>query len=136
MHDDKICGATSAFVAKEWFTDEPYILATQVKHVFYVKDLLKGDDWEIVEECNHRWIWEIPEVDGNSASNPLTVQLSNFNLVSHRHETGEVELVTDIDDEDDDDVDDDEDETRLQFEGDDVDVDVDDGTNVISSDDE
>ena len=50
VHDDRICGTTSAYTAKELFTDEPYILATQAKQVFYIKYLFKGGEREIVEE--------------------------------------------------------------------------------------
>ena len=52
VHNDKTTGETSAFTAKQWFTEEPYILAIQAKQVFYIKDLVLGGNWEIVQECN------------------------------------------------------------------------------------
>ena len=43
---------TSVYVAKEWYKDEPFILGTQAKQVFYLEDNVNGPDWRIVEECN------------------------------------------------------------------------------------
>ena len=81
------------------FTEEPYILAIQAKQVFYIKDLVLGGNWEIVQECNHRGIWDVPEVDPTtSASIMLTIELSNIDRLNHRHEIVETELVTDVDD--------------------------------------
>ena len=128
VHVDKTTGATSSYTAKEWFTEEPFILATQAKQVFYIQDLVKGREWEIVQECNQRGIWDIPEVDPTtSASIPLTIELSNIDRLNHRHETATAELVTVV--EDDEEVDE-EDEAYAVFEEDDVDVD----TNITSSD--
>ena len=56
VHDDKITGATSAYTAKEWFKEEPFIFATQAKQVFYINDIVKGGEWKIVEDCKHRGI--------------------------------------------------------------------------------
>ena len=96
----------------------------------YIQDLVKGREWEIVQECSHRGIWDIPEVDPTtSASIPLIIELSNIDRLNHRHETAMAELVTVV--EDDEEVDE-EDEACTVFEGDDVDVD----TNITSSDDD
>ena len=134
VHTDKTTGETSAYTAKQWFKEEPYVLATQVKQVFYIEDLVKGGDWEIVQECNHRGIWDIPEVDpSNSASIPLTIELSNIERLNHRHEIDEAELVTVVDD---DEEDDDENERQVVFEGEDVDVDIEDDINIIGIDDD
>ena len=133
VHVDKITGATSSYTAKEWFTDEPFVLATQAKQVFYIQDLVKGGDWEIVQECNHRGIWDIPEVDPTtSALVPLTIELSNIEGLNHRHETAEIELVSIVDDDEEFDEDN---EAHIVFEGEDVDVDIED-TNIIGSDDD
>ncbi|XP_062112678.1 uncharacterized protein LOC133823844 [Humulus lupulus] len=52
---------TSINVNGEWYKDEPYILATQAKQVFYLDDLLRGRDWKVVEDVNHRQIWDIKD---------------------------------------------------------------------------
>ena len=96
---------------------------------FTSKILLKAATGEIVQQCNHRGIWDIPEVDpSNSASIPLTIELSNIERLNHRHETDEAELVTIVDD--------DENERRVVFEGEDVDVDIEDDINIIGIDDD
>ena len=83
------------FYCDKRFTDEPYILANQAKQVFYIKDLVKGGEWEIVEECNHRGIWDnISEADTTtSALVPLIIQLSEIELLNHRHEITVTEFV-------------------------------------------
>ena len=132
VHNDKTTGETSAFTAKQWFTEEPYILAIQAKQVFYIKDLVLGGNWEIVQECNHRGIWDVPEVDPTtSASIPLTIELSNIDRLNHRHEIEDAELVNIVDDGEEDD---DDHEECIVFEGEDVDVDVD--VDIGSDDDE
>ena len=133
MHVDKTTGATSSYIAKEWFTEEPFILATQAKQVFYIQELVMGREWEIVHECNHRGIWDIPEVDPTtSASIPLIIEFSNIDRLNHRHETAEIELVSIVDDDEEFDEDN---EAHIVFEGEDVDVDIED-TNIIGSDDD
>ena len=82
MHVGNTTGATSSYTAKEWFTEKPFILATQAKQVFYIQDLVKGREWEIVQECNQRGIWDIPEVDPTtSASIPLTIENCQISTV-------------------------------------------------------
>ena len=134
VHTDKTTGETSAFTAKQWFTKEPYILAIQAKHVFYIKDLVLGGNREIVQECNHRGIWDVPKVDPTtSASIPLTIELSNIEGLNHRHETAEIELVSIVDDDEEFDEDN---EAHIVFQGEDVDVDIEEDTDIISSDDD
>ena len=52
---------TSINVIGEWYKDESYILASQAKQVFYLDDLLRGRDWKVVEDVNHRQIWDIKD---------------------------------------------------------------------------
>lgn len=50
-----------------WYENEPYVLADQVKQVFYIDDNMVGDPLKVVQRVNHHHIWEnvpkSPEVD-------------------------------------------------------------------------
>lgn len=89
---------TSVYVAKEWYKDEPFILATQAKQVFYLEDNLNGPDWRIVEECNHRNVWDLPDIDlilGQSSSSvQLSVEPSDLDSLSTRHQSAIPEPVS------------------------------------------
>ncbi|KAM6574690.1 hypothetical protein CsatA_023017 [Cannabis sativa] len=71
--------------------DDPYILASQAKQVFYLDDLLRGKNWKIVENVNHRQIWAIVDDDANvevdlvhdtnSSNFVLTVDLRELILI-------------------------------------------------------
>uniref|UniRef100_A0A803NRX8 DUF4216 domain-containing protein n=1 Tax=Cannabis sativa TaxID=3483 RepID=A0A803NRX8_CANSA len=53
--------ATSINVSEEWYKDNPFILVIQTKQVFYLIDLLRGRNWKIVEDVNHRQFWDIED---------------------------------------------------------------------------
>lgn len=96
VRKDRIFGTTSVYVAKKWFTDEPFILATQAKQVFYLNDLHNGREWKIVEDCNHRFLWDLPDIDGPSSSTiSLLVQSSDFDALSFHRPTSHPEPVHD-----------------------------------------
>lgn len=85
---------TSINVNGEWYNDEPFILASQAKQVFYVEDLLRGRDWRVVENVNHRQIWDLKDDsvdvtdtvdvvnDTNSSNFILTVELGELIMLS------------------------------------------------------
>ncbi|KAJ9552527.1 hypothetical protein OSB04_016572 [Centaurea solstitialis] len=54
---------TSISVNSEWFKSDPYILATQAKQVFYIEDPSENHNWRVVEDVNHRKIWDHPSID-------------------------------------------------------------------------
>ena len=89
---------TSVYVAKECYKDESFILATQAKQVFYLQDNLNGPDWRIVEECNHRNVWDLPDIDlilGQSSSSvQLSVEPSGLDSLSTRHQSAIPEPVS------------------------------------------
>ncbi|KAM6581559.1 hypothetical protein CsatA_005333 [Cannabis sativa] len=76
-----------------WYQDEPYILANQVKQVFYLEDPLRGRDWKVVEDISHRQIWDINDnedetdvdvvSDSNSSNFLLTVDLGELIMQSN-----------------------------------------------------
>ncbi|KAJ9543051.1 hypothetical protein OSB04_022758 [Centaurea solstitialis] len=53
---------TSINISSEWYKDDPYILATQAKQVFYIEDLSRNRNWRVVEDVNHRKIWDHPSI--------------------------------------------------------------------------
>ena len=50
---------TSIKVNRTWYDDDPYILASQVKQVFYLKDMKNGPDWRVVQRFMHRHIYDM-----------------------------------------------------------------------------
>lgn len=49
----------SVDVRRNWYSDDPYILAIQESQVFYVPDTVKSKgDWYIVQSVEHRQTWE------------------------------------------------------------------------------
>ncbi|KAM6567672.1 hypothetical protein CsatA_026800 [Cannabis sativa] len=85
---------TSINVSGVWYKDEPYVLASQAKQVFYLDDLLRGKNWKIVENVNHRQIWDIVDDDANvetdlvhdtnSSNFVLTVDLGELILLPNQ----------------------------------------------------
>ncbi|KAJ9552450.1 hypothetical protein OSB04_016495 [Centaurea solstitialis] len=45
------------------YSSDPYILATQAKQVFYIEDPSENHNWRVVEDVNHRKIWDHPSID-------------------------------------------------------------------------
>ena len=50
----------------EWYKNDHFILATQVKQVFYLEDPSRNKNWKVVEEVNHRKIWDHPNIDDDN----------------------------------------------------------------------
>ncbi|KAI3741670.1 hypothetical protein L1987_59344 [Smallanthus sonchifolius] len=51
------------YVGKEWYDDVQYILATQAKQVFYLRDPSRTTgQWRVVEDVHHRKLWDHPTV--------------------------------------------------------------------------
>ncbi|KAA0040145.1 transposon protein, putative, CACTA, En/Spm sub-class [Cucumis melo var. makuwa] len=44
-----------------WYTDDPYILATQAVQVFYIDDPKLRSIWKIVQIVQNKQVWDIPE---------------------------------------------------------------------------
>ena len=57
---------TSIDVTRLWCKDDPFVLPSQVKQVFYVNDIAKGKNWKVVEQVRHRGVWDVPERDDTS----------------------------------------------------------------------
>ena len=61
---------TSIDISIETYKDDQFILASQAKHVLYVEDPSHSPNWRVVQDANHRSIWDITE-DGLSDTDLL-----------------------------------------------------------------
>ncbi|GKE66937.1 Myb domain protein 62, partial [Tanacetum coccineum] len=57
---DRESAAISINMSRKWFKDQPYILASQAKQVFYVSDLKLGKHWYVVESSPPRKLFDVP----------------------------------------------------------------------------
>ncbi|KAL0432043.1 UNVERIFIED_CONTAM: hypothetical protein Sradi_0830300 [Sesamum radiatum] len=70
---DKNSSITSVNVCKTWYNDQPFVLAYQVRQVFYLQDLKLGKNWRIVEKTQPRGTYDIPNqkhVESNDLEDP------------------------------------------------------------------
>ncbi|GKF63718.1 formin-like protein 18, partial [Tanacetum coccineum] len=49
---------TSISTRDDWWKHQQYILATQARQVFYLKDPSRSHHWRVVQDVNHRKIWD------------------------------------------------------------------------------
>ncbi|KAK9064906.1 hypothetical protein SSX86_016288 [Deinandra increscens subsp. villosa] len=71
-------------ISREAYADQPYILATQAKQVFYLQDPSRANgNWRVVEYVHHQNIWDHPSI---SVADEIDVvhdtQSSSYNLVA------------------------------------------------------
>lgn len=53
-------------VTKTWFHNDPFVLASQAKQVFYLSDTKLGKNWRVVQKFQHRHIFDVSEVQDES----------------------------------------------------------------------
>ena len=53
---------TSVNVNGRWYKNDPYVLAIQAKQVFYLNDTKLGTNWQVVQEFQHRHLYD-PEIE-------------------------------------------------------------------------
>nr|GMC86844.1 uncharacterized protein LOC109183385 [Ipomoea batatas] len=53
---------TSIKVSSFWYKNDPYVLASQTKQVFYLNDPKLGLNWRVVQQFQHRHIYDENEV--------------------------------------------------------------------------
>lgn len=84
---------TSIDISSDWYKTEPYILATQAKQVFYIEDPSYKRNWMVVENVNHRKIWDHPKIDEISEIDVIhDNSSSNFDLSANLDELTNVGL--------------------------------------------
>ena len=64
-----------------WYKNEPFILATMAKQVFYLDDPTMGEGWKVVQVMSHKNIWSAAtlggEDDESGPSEPITTDQPN-----------------------------------------------------------
>ena len=53
-------------INSEWYKNEQFILTTQAKQVFYLENPSRNKNRKVVEEVNHRKIWDHPSIDDDN----------------------------------------------------------------------
>ncbi|XP_048317949.1 uncharacterized protein LOC107425359 [Ziziphus jujuba] len=48
-------------VTSYWYKNDPFVLASQAKQVFYVDDYKMGQHWKVVRKVHHRHLWDFPD---------------------------------------------------------------------------
>jgi hypothetical protein len=54
---------TSINIQNLWYKNDSFILATQARKVFYVPDTKYGENWRIVQNFDHRHLYNVSELD-------------------------------------------------------------------------
>ena len=57
---------TSIDVTSRWYENDPFILPSQVRQVFYLQDL--GEPWKIVQSIQQRGVFDVPKVGGGESN--------------------------------------------------------------------
>ena len=53
---------TSIDVTSRWYENEPFILPSRARQVFYLQDTKLGEPWKIVQSIQQRGVFDVPEV--------------------------------------------------------------------------
>ncbi|XP_050109451.1 uncharacterized protein LOC126588404 [Malus sylvestris] len=56
-------GLLSVNTTRHWYDEDPYILATMAKQIFYLDDPKAGNGWKVVQKIDRRGLYDIPELD-------------------------------------------------------------------------
>ncbi|KAH7862370.1 hypothetical protein Vadar_003833 [Vaccinium darrowii] len=64
----------SVNATKTWYTNEPFVLASQARQVYYLDDPKHGGSWQIVQKIHTKNLFDVPEVDEEDDSNDETFQ--------------------------------------------------------------
>ncbi|VVA35509.1 PREDICTED: transposon CACTA En/Spm, partial [Prunus dulcis] len=59
-------GLLSVNINRTWYDDDPYILANMATQIVYLDDPKAGSSWKVVQKMDHRNVYAIPELDGNT----------------------------------------------------------------------
>ena len=51
-----------------WYKNDPFVLAIQVRQVFYVNDYKLWSNWKVVNKIYHWHVWDVPEIDDTEES--------------------------------------------------------------------
>ncbi|XP_050115699.1 uncharacterized protein LOC126593651 [Malus sylvestris] len=71
-------GLLSVNTMRHWYDEDPYILATMVKQIFYLDDPKAGNGWKVVQKIDRKGLYDIPEQDhDDNYDNVADQQLSS-----------------------------------------------------------
>ncbi|KAL6219924.1 hypothetical protein ACLB2K_007682 [Fragaria x ananassa] len=62
-----------------WYENEPFILATMVKQVFYLDDSAMGEGWKMVQVMSQMNIWSAATLGGDDESGPSEPTIDQLN---------------------------------------------------------
>ena len=60
---------TSIDVISRWYENDPFILSSQARQVFYLQDTKLDEPWKIVQFIQYRGVFDVPEVGGEESNN-------------------------------------------------------------------
>ncbi|XP_070664511.1 uncharacterized protein [Malus domestica] len=70
-------GLLSVNSTRHWYDEDPYILATMAKQIFYLDDPKAVNGWKVVQKIERRGLYDIPELDHDDNDNVADQQLSS-----------------------------------------------------------
>ncbi|CAN6719163.1 unnamed protein product [Malus baccata var. baccata] len=70
-------GLLSVNSTRHWYDEDPYILATMAKQIFYLDDPKAGNGWKVVQKIERRGLYDIPELDHDDNDDVADQQLSS-----------------------------------------------------------
>ncbi|CAN6562237.1 unnamed protein product [Malus baccata var. baccata] len=71
-------GLLSVNTMRHWYDEDPYILATMAKQIFYLDNPKAGNGWKVVQKIDRRGLYDIPEQDhDDNYDNVADQQLSS-----------------------------------------------------------
>ena len=59
---------TSIDVTSQWNENDPFILLSQVRQVFYLQNTKLSEPWKIVQSIQHRGVFDVLEVGGGESN--------------------------------------------------------------------
>ena len=68
---------TSINMQSRWYQNDPFILPSQAKQVFYLRDTKWGEPWHVVQCVQYRGVFDVPKV-GDGESNDQTKANETF----------------------------------------------------------
>ncbi|CAN6586393.1 unnamed protein product [Malus baccata var. baccata] len=70
-------GLLSVNSTRHWYDEDPYILATMAKQIFYLDDPKAGNGWKVVQKIKRIGLYDIPELDHDDNDDVADQQLSS-----------------------------------------------------------
>ncbi|KAI3462194.1 hypothetical protein Pfo_018857 [Paulownia fortunei] len=85
-------GLTFIDTSKIWYEDDPFILATQAKQVYYLDDIKRKGAWKVVQKVQYRKIYEVTKKKDDN-SDEFESQSSSNNESNQEISSDEISLL-------------------------------------------